>query len=119
VGATEPDPVAVVRAFNAAINARDLDALARLMAADHRFVDTAGSTVAGRAACVDAWRGFFTAYPSYRNRFELVATSGTGSVTATGRSLCVEEPALDGPAEWRAVVVDGLVATWQVCEPRP
>ena len=41
---------AVVLAFNAAINRRDLSGLGRLMADGHRFIDTAGNTFAGKPA---------------------------------------------------------------------
>jgi ketosteroid isomerase-like protein len=106
------DPVAVVGAFNQAINERDLDALAALMTDTHRFVDAAGSTVEGKAACVEAWRGFFASFPDYRNVFDRVAVDGE-TVHVDGRSECsVAE--LDGPARWRAVVRDGGVDVWQV-----
>jgi hypothetical protein len=60
---------AVVLAFNDAINRGDLPGLGRLMADDHRFIDTAGNTCTGKPACLEAWRGFFAAFPDYRNVF--------------------------------------------------
>jgi ketosteroid isomerase-like protein len=42
------DAVAVVLAFNEAINRRDLAALTELMTETHRFIDTEGVTVDGR-----------------------------------------------------------------------
>ena len=110
------DDVAVVISFNEAINARDLDRLGGLMTEAHRFVDSAGATVDGRVACLDAWRGFFVAFPDYRNVFEEFRRLAEGLVYVRGRSVCsVAE--LDGPAEWRVVVRDGLVDQWQVSEP--
>jgi uncharacterized protein (TIGR02246 family) len=103
----------VVEAFNDAINAGDLAALARLMSDDHRFVDAAGGCVDGKAACTDAWRGFFAAYPDYRNHFADVRRLGGGVVEVTGVSTC-SDPTLDGPARWRAVVRGGLVTEWRV-----
>ena len=50
------DELAVVTAFNDAINARDLDRLGALMTDAHRFVDSVGATVDGKDACLDAWR---------------------------------------------------------------
>jgi hypothetical protein len=50
--------VAVVLAFNAAIKRRDPPGLGRLMADDHRFIDTAGDTFAGKPAALEAWRSF-------------------------------------------------------------
>jgi ketosteroid isomerase-like protein len=109
------EPTAVVGAFNDAINRRDLDALAALMTDDHRFTDATGGHVDAKAACVDAWRGFFTSFPDYRNVFVDVVHEGGGVVAIHGRSTC-SAPELDGPARWRAVVVDGRVASWHVTD---
>jgi ketosteroid isomerase-like protein len=111
------DAVTVVLAFNEAINARDLAALADLMTETHRFVDAAGASLDGKAACVAAWRGFFDAFPDYRNDFDRLEEIDD-VVVVTGRSSCSVE-VLDGPAEWRAVVVDGRVERWQVSDPQP
>jgi ketosteroid isomerase-like protein len=110
------DAVAVVLAFNEAINRRDLAALTELMTESHRFIDAAGSTVEGRNACAEAWRGFFDSFPDYRNVFDDVADRGGGVVIVRGRSECSFAP-LDGPAEWRAVVLDDRIDVWQVSEP--
>jgi len=116
VGEVGQDEVAVVVAFNDAINAADLDALVALMTQDHRFVDSAGGTVEGRVACREAWSGFFESFPGYRNVFDTIVETAPGQVTADGRSECTFEP-LDGPARWHAVVADGLLAEWRVEEP--
>ena len=110
----EPDlDVDTVVAFNDAINGQDLDALIALMTDDHRFVDSEGATLDGKDACTAAWRGFFAAFPDYRNVFGDVRASAPGVVDVIGHSECsVAE--LDGPARWRAEVRDGLVAVWQV-----
>ena len=50
----------------------DLDALTALMTDDHRFVDSEGATVDAKTECVEAWRGFFAAFPDYRNVFDVV-----------------------------------------------
>ena len=104
---------AVVLAFNAAINRRDLQGLGRLMADHHRFIDTAGDTVAGKQACLEAWRGFFESFPDYRNLFDDVRSGPGGTVEVDGRSEC-SVAALAGPARWRAVIADGLVVEWRV-----
>jgi ketosteroid isomerase-like protein len=113
--AMETTDEAIVVAFNDAINARDLAALGGLMDDEHQFVDSAGATVTGKAACLDAWRGFFEAFPDYRNIFEDVRSAGAGVVEVRGRSVC-SEPTLTGPARWRAVVRDGRVLVWQVSD---
>jgi len=104
---------AVVLAFNAAINRRDLPGLGRLMADDHRFIDTAGAQTAGKPACLEAWRGFFESFPDYRNVFDNLRSRSGGTVEVHGRSEC-SVAALAGPARWRAVVADGLVVEWRV-----
>ncbi len=109
------DAVATVVAFNEAINARDSAALSRLMTDTHRFIDSEGTTVDGKRACLDAWRGFFEAFPDYRNVFDEAAEVDPGIVVVHGRSECTVA-ALDGPAEWRAVVRDGRVDEWHVSE---
>jgi len=107
----------VANAFNDSINARDLDALAALMTDDHAFVDTEGVAVQGKAACVDAWRGFFEQFPDYRNTFEHLRAWGD-QVVIVGFSSCSFAP-LDGPALWQADVRDERVARWQVFEDTP
>ena len=110
----EHDAADVMQAFNEAITAQDVEALAALMSDDHRFVDAAGGTVEGKPACLEAWRGFFGAYPDYRNHFDVVAEEQPGLVHATGSSTCSNEPALVGDAHWWATVRDGLVTEWRV-----
>jgi ketosteroid isomerase-like protein len=105
---------ATVRAFNDCITARDIDGIARLMTDDYTFIDTAGAIERGKDAGVAAWGGFFARFPDYRNVFATLTASGD-LVVATGYSICAE-PALDGPALWRARVRDGKVAEWQVDE---
>ena len=112
---TPTDAVSTVLAFNEAINARDLAALAGLMTDTHRFIDTAGDITEGKRACVEAWRGFFDAFADYRNNFETAAEEEPGVVSVRGRSAC-SVPALDGPAVWRAVVRGGRIEEWQVSE---
>jgi ketosteroid isomerase-like protein len=107
--------VAVVRAFNEAINGRDVAGLSDLMTDTHRFIDSAGAIVDGKGACVDAWRGFFEAFPDYRNVFDELAELGDGVVVVRGHSEC-SVAALDGPCEWRAVIRNGRVDVWQVSE---
>jgi ketosteroid isomerase-like protein len=105
----------VVRAFNDAIDHRDLDRLAALMTDDHRFVDTADAVVEGKPACVEVWRSFFEAFPDYRNHFETFHVDGDRLIVE-GHSTC-SEPALAGPARWRVEVVHGLVREWRVEDP--
>jgi ketosteroid isomerase-like protein len=108
----------VAVAFNEAINARDLDALRALMADGHRFVDSAGTVVAGTERVLGAWRGFFDAFPDYRNEW-VEAIPTRGRLIALGRSVCATAPDLDGPAIWTATISDGKVAEWRVMDDTP
>src|SRR5688572_4744448 len=102
----------IVAEFNDSINRRDLAALGRLMAADHRFIDSDGNVVVGKSACLVAWRQFFDAFPDYRNTFDDVSGED-GVVHVNGRSECAE-PQLAGPARWRVVVDGHSVVEWRV-----
>ena len=110
-------PESIVERFNDAISAHDITALGALMSDDHVFVDSVGGRVDDHAACIEAWRSFFAAFPDYRNVFDRIeATAGT--VVALGRSEC-QSPELDGPALWRAIVVDAAVREWRVYDDTP
>ena len=104
--------------FNESINTGNVAALAELMTDTHRFIDSAGNAVEGRAECLDAWRGFFDAFPDYRNVFDNVDDVDGAVVIVRGRSECSFTP-LQGSATSRAVVRDGLVDVWQVSEVSP
>jgi ketosteroid isomerase-like protein len=111
-------PAQIAVAFNEAINARDVEALGALMTDGHTFVDSAGTVLAGSDRVLGAWRGFFDAFPDYRNEWaeEIPVRDG---VVAIGRSVCATEPALDGPAIWKATIAGGKVAEWRVLKDTP
>jgi ketosteroid isomerase-like protein len=110
------DASIVVR-FNDRINARDIDGLAGLMSDDHAFIDSAEGRVVGKPDCVAAWRGFFAAYPDYRNIFDAI-DARPDLVVVTGRSVCADAR-LAGPAIWAAKVRGGRVTEWRVYEDTP
>ena len=103
--------------FNEHINGRDLDGLAALMTDDHVFIDTTGHAIRGKAQCLEAWRGFFTAFPDYRNIFDRLEVDGD-RLAVVGRSSC-SDVRLDGPALWAAKVREGKLAEWRVYEDTP
>jgi ketosteroid isomerase-like protein len=117
-GAAVDNSASVAVRFNEMINSADLDRLGDLMSEDHSFIDASGRAVIGKRACLAVWRGFFAAFPSYRNVFDSVAVSGQ-VVTIAGRSSCAEKPDLHGPALWMAVVEDGRVSRWRVYQDTP
>ena len=105
---------AVVQRFNDFINAQDIEGLSRAMTEDHVFIDAANSQVSGKQACLRAWRGFFAAFPDYRNHFaQFVAREEL--VAVAGRSSCSDRR-LDGPALWTARVRGNCVMEWRVLE---
>jgi ketosteroid isomerase-like protein len=108
------DLAQTVLQFNDCINARDIDGLAGLMSEDHSFIDSENNAIRGKAASLDAWRGFFAQFPDYRNHFERFISS-TEQVTVVGHSTC-SLPMLAGPALWTAKVKDGKVTEWRVYE---
>jgi ketosteroid isomerase-like protein len=86
-------PGEVVEAFNAAINARDIDALAALMTDNHEFIDAESASIRGKEACVAAWRGFFAAFPEYRNTFTRLAAVDAEPVTALDHAASADASA--------------------------
>ncbi len=60
---TPSPPVAAVVSFIDCINRGDLDGLTALMRPDHRLVVLDEQPVVGREANVEAWNGYFTAFP--------------------------------------------------------
>lgn len=104
-------------AFNEQINNRDLDGLARLMTDDHTFIDTADHAIRGKSDCLEAWRGFFKAFPDYWNAFDRIVVEDN-RVIVVGRSSC-SDVRLDGPALWVAQTRDDKLAEWRVYEDTP
>jgi hypothetical protein len=80
----------------------------------HVFIDSANNMVAGKERRIEAWRGFFGAFPDYRNHFESVFSAGSEAVIV-GRSAC-SDTRLAGPALWTAKIDGELIAEWRVYE---
>jgi ketosteroid isomerase-like protein len=116
-------PVALAVSFIEQINRRDLDALAALMSDDHRLEVFDEPPLAGKDANVDAWRGYFDAYPSYViYPHHIAARDGCVAVVGhtTGSHLQLsddEERAMT--LIWLADTADGLVTRWQLIEDTP
>jgi ketosteroid isomerase-like protein len=98
--------------FNDCITRRDIGGLSRLMSDDHVFIDSADNIVSGKTRCVEAWQGFFAAFPDYRNHFARVLLAGD-KVVMIGHSVC-SDTRLAGPALWTAKVEGDLVSEWRV-----
>ncbi len=106
-----------VLAFIDRINAHDVDGLAALMTADHRFIDPYGNEVVGRENMTAGWRGYYEMFPVYSIEvIEIFAQGETfGMFGFAGGSFKGQADASwRFPAAWKAVVKDGRVALWQV-----
>lgn len=113
--------VAIVRAFVEKINAHEVAGLCALMAEEHIFVDSLGTTIQGRETMRTGWTGYFNWFPDYqisvtdilvRDHFVGLFGVARGTYNAGGKLL--EENKWEIPAAWRAAVKDGLIAEWRV-----
>jgi ketosteroid isomerase-like protein len=111
------DPCALTVKFNEHINNRDLDGLAAVMTDDHTFIDSAGCAIRGKLKCLEAWRGFFTSFPDYRNVFDSLAVENN-KVVVLGHSS-YSDGRLDGPALWVTKSTGDKLAEWRVYEDTP
>lgn len=118
---TDSNEIAVVRAFIAAINQRDVAQLSRLMTEDHSFVDSGGKVESGRDKMTKGWNEYFRMFPDYRIKIEstlqdgnLVAVFGSTCGTYNGKRGLAPENKIEMPAAWRAIVENGRVKLWQV-----
>ncbi len=114
-------PIAVATAFVRAIGRQDADALAELMTADHRFIDSLGNVVEGREKMRAGWTGYFCMVPDYALAIEetyaegpvvllLGMAQGTYSLDGTLKT----ENRWQTPVVIRAFVQDGKLAEWRV-----
>jgi uncharacterized protein (TIGR02246 family) len=111
----------VAQSFVRAINRQDADALAALMAEEHRFIDSLGAVVTGREAMRAGWRGYFSLVPDYTIAIEETLSAGPvvlmlgvaqGTYAAGGQMRA--ENRWSTPAAFRAFIEDGKVAEWRV-----
>ena len=78
-------PISVVRQYVAAFNAKDLDAMTRMVASDVVWMSVAGDSLTDVGRGIDAFRrmiaGYFRAVPSARS--ELIRIDATGPWVTT------------------------------------
>ena len=111
----------VAQLFVQRINSQDLAELAGLMTADHRFIDSLGAEFSGRDAMREGWRHYFKMAPDYKIdvteslcKGEVVVLLGIARGTYSTDGTLDPENAWQMPAAWRARIIAGQVAEWQV-----
>ena len=111
----------VAQLFVQRINSQDLAELAGLMTADHRFIDSLGAEFSGRDAMREGWRHYFKMAPDYKIEVteslckgEVVVLLGIARGTYSTDGTLDPENAWQMPAAWRARIIAGQVAEWQV-----
>lgn len=110
------DAEATVRLLVDCINRHDAPAIVGLCTQDHVLIDSLGSKVGGLEGLERAWNGYFTLFPDYRIEVEALTSAG-GVVLMSGwasGSLRGSSAAWRIPAAWRASIVGGRIAVWQV-----
>ena len=117
----------VAQGFVRAINRQDVDALAELMTAEHRFIDSLGNTSEGRDKMRASWASYFRMVPDFTLTIEETFTDGPVVVmlgiaqgTYTPDGLLKAENRWSTPAAFRAFIEDRKVAEWRVyCDNEP
>jgi ketosteroid isomerase-like protein len=120
VGARELPPVAVVLSFIDRVNHGDVEGLGRLMTEDHTLEVLDEAPLRGRAANVQAWRGYVTSFPAYVIHPRRISERA-GRVAVLGHTTGSH---LGLPAErereltliWVAAVTGGRVSGWRLLE---
>jgi len=113
-------PVAAVVSFIDCINRGDVDGLGRLMTEDHALRVFDEAPLVGRAANIEAWRGYTTSFPRYVIYPHRIAERN-GRVAVLGHTTG-SHLALPDEAEqrmtliWLADVVDGQLRAWTLVE---
>ena len=117
----ERSPLDVVEALAAAINRHDLDGIMRNLHEGHVFVDSLGKEVRGAPAVRKALESYLAMVPDYWLRIDhgVLAPEYIALFGAAGGTLVVDGKLKpknwwETTAAWRAEIVDGRVAKWQV-----
>ena len=120
-------PTSIAQAFVRAINRQDVQALADLMTAEHRFIDSLGNAMEGRETMRAGWAGYFRIVPDYTIAIDetycagsVVVMLGTVGGTYSADGVLKNENRWQAPAALRAVIEQDRVAEWRVyCDNEP
>jgi len=114
-------PKSVAHAFVRAINERDVGKIEKLMADDHRFIDSLGAVMQGKTRMREGWAAYFRVVPDYAITIEETFSNGAtvfmlgvagGTYTSDGQLR--PENSWKTPAAWRAQIKGNKVAEWRV-----
>jgi hypothetical protein len=111
--------LAATVSFIDCVNRTDLHGLTGLLHTDHRLVVLDEPPIVGRDANVEAWRGYFTAFPEYVIYPRMLVEHGQrvavlGNTTGSHLNLPDDEE-LGLVVIWIAEVDQGRLTQWQVC----
>jgi len=113
-------PTAIVLSFIDRINRGDVDGLSELMTEDHHLVVLDEEPLVGRAANVEAWRGYASSYPRYVIHPRLIAGEGNRVAvlgTTTGSHLGLPDADERRLAViWVAEVIGQALQSWRIEE---
>ena len=117
-------PVAAVISFIDRINHGDADGLCALMTSDHELVVFAEEALRGRAANVEAWRGYAAAFPHYVIYPRAIAEVGGARVAVLGHTTGSHLGLSDQEERqlsliWLAEVRGGRLRCWRLHEDTP
>jgi ketosteroid isomerase-like protein len=120
VGARELPPVAVVLSFIDRVNHGDVEGLGRLMTEDHTLEVLDETPLRGRAANVQAWRGYVTSFPAYVI-YPRRISEPAGRVAVLGHTTgshlgLPDEQERELTLIWVATVAGGRVSGWRLLE---
>jgi ketosteroid isomerase-like protein len=113
--------IVVAQQFVRDLNRQDVDAMAALMTLEHRFIDSLGNVVNGRAVMRVGWSGYFRMVPDYTIAVEevyadgpVVILIGTAQGTYAAGGALKPENRWSTPVALRAFVEEGKIAEWRV-----
>ena len=104
-------PTRTVERYLAACNANDVAAMAELMAAHFRVIDSTGEAIEGRDNVLLAMRRFVRLAPDYRIEIQQLSARDD-HVFVQGRATCSDER-LAGDTLWRGIADDQRMYQWQ------
>ena len=106
------DPKLTALLFNECINTQNLEGVIKLMADNHKFINTK-NRVEDKEQRKTSWKEFFRDYPDYVNIFHTVISKEANYVILLGRSECSHKK-IHGPAIWTAKIENDLIVEWRI-----